>query len=119
MSSHPINLGIRFLLELSILVSLGYWGWTEHSGIWRFMWGVGLPLVAAAAWGTFRVLGDPGDAPVPVPGPVRLLLEMVLFSAAVGLLFAAGRSTIAVVLGGLVVLHYAVSYDRILWLLSR
>jgi hypothetical protein len=119
MSNHPINLAVRFLLELSILASLGYWGWTEHAGVGRFLWGVGLPLVAAVVWGTFRVPNDPGPAPVAVPGLVRLLLELALFGAAVGLLFAAGRSTAAVVLGVLVVLHYAVSYDRILWLVER
>ena len=119
MSNNPINLGVRFLLELSILASLGYWGWTEHNGIWRFLWGVGLPLAAAVVWGTFRVPNDPGPAPVRVPGFVRLLLELGLFAAAVAFLFAAGRSTIGVVIGVLVVLHYAVSYDRILWLLER
>ncbi len=119
MSNHPINLAVRFLLELSILAALGYWGWTEHQGMWRVLWGVGLPLVAAALWGTFRVPGDPGDAPVPVPGVVRLALELALFAAAVTLLAAAGRDTLAVVFGGAVVLHYAVSYDRIVWLLGR
>ena len=119
MSNNPINLGVRFLLELSILASLGYWGWTEHSGMWRFLWGVGLPLAAAVLWGTFRVPNDPGPAPVQVPGLVRLLLELGLFAAAVAFLFAAGRPTIGVVMGVLVVLHYAVSYDRVFWLLRQ
>jgi hypothetical protein len=118
-SEHPINLGVRFLLELSILASLGYWGWTEHDGIWRFLWGAGLPLAAAILWGTFRVPNDPGDAPVQVPGLVRLLLELALFGAAVGLLVAADRSVTATVLGAVVVLHYAVSYDRVAWLLRQ
>jgi hypothetical protein len=118
-SNHPINLGVRFLLELSILASLGYWGWTEHDGIWRFLWGLGLPLAAAAAWGTFRVPNDPGPAPMAVPGFVHLLLELALFGAAVALLFAAGRSVTAAVLGVLMALHYAVSYDRVAWLLRQ
>jgi hypothetical protein len=106
-------------LELTILASLGYWGWTVHEGLGSALWGIGLPLTAAVLWGTFRVPGDPGDAPVPVPGPVRLLLEAVLFSAAVGLLAAAGREALAVALGAAVVVHYGVSYDRVLWLMRR
>lgn len=119
MSSHPVNLAVRFLLELSILAALAYWGWTEHGGVWRFVWAVMLPLAAAGLWGTFRVPGDPGDAPVPVPGGVRLLLELALFGAEVALLAAAGRPGWAVGLGAVIVVHYAVSYDRVAWLLSR
>jgi hypothetical protein len=53
-----------------------------------------------------RVPGDPGDAPVPTPGIIRLLLEAIFFISAT--LFLAA---IFVVLN---VLQYAASYDRIL-----
>ncbi|MDQ4077971.1 MAG: YrdB family protein [Chloroflexota bacterium] len=119
MNDHPINLALRFLLELAALGALGYWGWTTHEGIWRLVWAVGLPLVAAILWGTFRVPGDPGHAPVPVPGPVRLLLELAFFGSAVWLLTVADRSLVALILGVLVTLHYLVSYDRIIWLLTK
>jgi hypothetical protein len=119
MSNHPINLALRFLLEMAILAALAYWGWAEHHGLWRAVLAVGLPLAAALLWGTFRVPGDPKDAPVPVPGPVRLLLELVLFAAAVWFLAAADQPSAAAVLGVLVVLHYAASYDRVRWLLAR
>ena len=29
MGSHPINLTIRFLLELSALAAIGIWGWNQ------------------------------------------------------------------------------------------
>jgi len=115
MASHPLNLGVRFLLELAALAAYAYWGWAAHEGIWRWVLGIGLPLLAAALWGTFRVPNDPGHAPVPVPGVVRLLLEAAYFGGAVALLSTL-RPTPAVVLGGLVVLHYAASYDRVAWL---
>ena len=37
MSAHPINLALRFILELAALYALGYWGWTQHDGLvdWR------------------------------------------------------------------------------------
>jgi hypothetical protein len=117
MSKNPANLALRFALELGALAALAYWGWTEHGGIGRFVFGIGLPV--AAAWGTFRVPDDPRDPPVTVPGWVRLLLEVIYFAAAVILLAAAGESRIAVIFGVIVALHYVVSYDRIWWLLTE
>lgn len=114
MSNNPINLALRFFLELAGLAAMAYWGWTTHDGAWRFVWGIGLPVVAAALWGVFRVPNDPGNAPVAVPGPVRLLLEALYFGAAVGLLAAADQERTAVILGVVIVLHYVASYDRVI-----
>jgi hypothetical protein len=124
MYANPINLALRFLLELAALAAYGYWGWTQHQGLSRWLWAVGLPLLAAVLWGTFRVPNDPGPAPVAVPGQARLLLEALVFGGAVFLLAAAGRPIPAAragaaILGGLLVLHYLVSYDRVLRLLGR
>lgn len=114
-----VNLGLRFVLEVMALAAMAYWGWTTHQGAWRIVWAIGVPLAAAAVWGVLRVPGDPGDAPVAVPGAVRLLIEVVFFALAVWLLTGAGRSGWAIVLGALIVLHYIASYQRVLWLLSR
>jgi hypothetical protein len=119
MGSHPINLALRFVLELAAWGSMGYWGWTQHDGIVRLVMGIGLPVLAMALWGTFRVPGDPKDAPVAVPGGLRLLLELAEFGLAMGLLAAAGRDQWAIILGVIVTLHYVVSYDRIAWLLKQ
>jgi hypothetical protein len=119
MSKNPVNLVLRFVLEIVALAALAYWGWTEHDGIGRIVFGIGLPVAAAAVWGTFRVPDDPRDPPVTVPGWVRLLLEVIYFAAAVILLAAAGESQFAVILGVIVVVHYAASYDRIWWLLTE
>lgn len=117
-SNHPANLVLRFLLELAALAAMAYWGWTAHEGFWQLVCAAGLPLIAAVLWGTFRVPDDPGKAPVPVPGTLRLLLEIVFFGTAVWLLTATTPG-VALVFGGLVVLHYLVSIDRIRWLLSQ
>jgi hypothetical protein len=85
----------------------------------RLLWTIGLPLVAAVLWGTFRVPDDPGKAPVPVPGLVRLLLEAVFFGAATWALYAAGLGFLSLTFGIIVLLHYVVSYDRIAWLLKQ
>ena len=122
MSTHPLNHAFRFLLELITLFSFGYWGWTQHEGIFRIIWMIALPVIAAILWGTFAVPNDPsrsGKAPIPTPGFLRLLLELVFFALGVWCLFNAGQPTWGWILGVSVILHYAISYDRIIWLLKQ
>ena len=122
MGAHPINLALRFILELSALVAIGYWGWSQSVGWLRFGLAIGLPVLAATLWGTFAVPDDPsrsGKAPVPVPGWLRLVIELGTFAVATWALFAMGNVTLGWTIGVLVVIHYLVSYDRIQWLLSR
>ncbi len=122
MGSNPLNLAFRFLLEIAAFVAMAYWGWLQHDGVWRVVFAAGAPLLAAVVWGTFAVPDDPsrsGKAPVPVPGIVRLLLELAIFGFAVWALYDAGQTTIALIYGLLVLFHYLVSYDRIAWLLRQ
>jgi len=119
MANHPLNLALRFILELGALGAMGFWGWTQHTGPSRWLWTIILPLLAALLWGTVRVPGDPGYAPVAVHGIVRLLLETVFFGGAVWLLIAAGQSGWAIALLVATLIHYALSCDRILWMLRQ
>lgn len=122
MGSHPINLGLRFLLEVAALVAFGAWGWETVAGVTGWMLAAGLPLAAATAWGVFAVPGDPsrsGAAPVPVPGLVRLLLEIGFFLAATACLRSLGWETASATFAVLVVLHYGASLDRLTWLLRQ
>ena len=122
MSSNPLNLALRFALEIAVLFALGYWGWTQHEGIMRFIWSIGLVVLAAVIWGTFAVPDDPsrsGKAPIPVPGAIRLVIELVLFAAGTWAFIAAGQPVWGAVLGILTVIHYSLSYDRIIWLLKN
>jgi hypothetical protein len=83
---------------------------------------VGVPFAAAVLWATLAVPGDrsrSGTAPVPVPGWVRLLLELALFGAAAWALFDAGQPVLGWALTVAVGVHYLASYDRIAWLLRR
>ena len=68
MGSHPLNLALRFLLEIAALVAIVYWGFSQHTGIWRFIIGIGVPVIGAAIFGTFAVPDDPVD---PVGHPYR------------------------------------------------
>lgn len=122
MGSHPINLAIRFLLEVSALFSLGLWGWRSGNGWRRFALASLVPIIAAVLWGTFAVPGDPsrsGIAPVAVPGVLRLVLELGIFACAAWALHHAGFTRASWMLSIIVALHYLISYDRILWLVNR
>lgn len=119
MANHPINLALRFVLELAALFAYGYWGWNGNQGFVRWLAVIGLPLTAALLWGTFRVPGDPGNALVAVPGWARLILELAFFSGAVWSLVSAGRENWGIVLGAIVVLHYLASYDRVVRIVRR
>jgi hypothetical protein len=85
MGTHPVNLLVRFLLELSALFVLGLWGWHRRDDGLRILIALTIPLIAAALWGTFAVPNDPtrsGSAPVPVSGLLRLALELGFFGCA-------------------------------------
>ncbi|MDO9084745.1 MAG: YrdB family protein [Anaerolineaceae bacterium] len=119
MGSNPINLTIRFLLELSALFAMGVWGWQNGEGSMRFVFAIGIPLIAAAIWGIFRVPNDPGAAPVAIPGKLRLAYEIVFFGFATWALMDANYLTLGWAMAILLVIHYIISYDRILWMIKQ
>lgn len=122
MGSHPINLAVRFFLEIAGLVALGLLGWHFGKGVYRYALAIGLPLLAAVIWGTFAVPDDPsrsGDAIIQIPGIVRFLVELGFFVSAIWSLFAIGATNVAYIYGTLVIVHYLVSYDRVIWLIHQ
>jgi hypothetical protein len=122
LGSNPVNLALRLILEIAGLVALGWWGWNQGEGIFRFVLALGIPVLAAGLWGAFAVPDDPsrsGSAPVRVPGFVRLLLELAFFVSATWSLFATGATTLGWIYGIAVLVHYIASYDRILWLIRQ
>jgi len=121
MSQNPLNLALRFILELGVFYSLGYWGWTTHTGLPRWLWAVGLPLLGAVLWGVFREANPEvsGKGLVVVPGAVRLALEAALFGGAVWAFYAAGKPNWGLVFGLVALFHYLLSYDRVWSLLIR
>ena len=122
MGSNPINLAVRFFLEMAGLVALGWWGWNQADGISGFLLAIGIPFLAAGLWGTFAVPNDPsrgGEPKVPVAGIVRLILELGFFASATWSLFAMDASTLGWIFGIAVFIHYLISYDRIDWLIRQ
>ncbi|MBC6491677.1 YrdB family protein [Flavihumibacter stibioxidans] len=119
MSNNPLNLAIRFLLELYALFAFGKWAWVTHEGWLKYLLVILIPLLAAAAWGIFRVPGDPGNAPVAIPGRMRLVLESLFFGLAAFLLYRSGAERAALIFTAILLVHYVISYDRIAWLLTK
>jgi hypothetical protein len=119
MGFNPVNLTFRFLLEIIGLVGLFRLGLEVGTGLWRWVLAVGFTFAAMALWATFRVPGDrsaKGDAPYAVSGPVRLLIELVVFGVGAVGWFVAGPNWMAWAYVGALALHHLVSYDRIAWL---
>jgi hypothetical protein len=85
------NLVVRFLLELFVLASLGYWGFQSKGLLGKIGLGIGAPLLAAVVWASF---GSP-NASVPLVGWQHLLLELAVFGSGAIALYAAGHRTLA------------------------
>ena len=122
MASAWWNLGLRFLLELAAVAGLATAGWRLSSSPWHWVAAIALPVVAMLIWGVFNVPDDPsrsGAAPVPVPGVVRLLLELAILVGGAFALWLSGYRAASIILAVLIVAHYLLSIDRIAWLLRR
>jgi hypothetical protein len=122
MGSHPINLLFRFLLELMALFIMGLWGWKQSQGSTAFLLALTLPILLAVIWGVFAVPDDPsrsGKAPIVTPGIIRLVIELGIFIISAWALYDMGYTIMSIVFSLSVGLHYILSYDRIVWLLSQ
>ena len=96
------NLALRFILEVCALVALGYWGFhTGTSEALRWVLGIGAPLLAAVVWGLFIAPRRRFDVPL----AVWILLQVLIFGAAIAALFASDQPTLAVVFGVLLVIN--------------
>lgn len=118
---HPANLVFRFVLEVVALGVMARWGYQQSESVWRWLLAIGVPLAAAAMWTIFAVPGDPsrgGEGFVYVPGLLRLGLECAVFGFAMWALSALGQTPFAIGCGVAVVVHYALSYERLVWLVG-
>lgn len=113
---------IRMLLELGMLLCLGYTGYNlSETTLVRLFLAVLLPVLAMALWAIFRAPGDESagkEALVHIPGWVRLILELGLFIAAAAGAWWAGSRIAAETLLTFTVLHYVFTWQRVKWLLT-
>lgn len=122
LGSHPINLAVRFILEVAMLVALSIWGYriaAEGQHIW---WAVIFPILAMGLWVTFATRDDPsrsGKTVVQTPGTLRLALEWTLFCCAIWACYDLERPQLATIFLAVTALHYLLSLDRLVWLLRQ
>jgi hypothetical protein len=116
------NLVLRFLLELAALAGFATWSWHATSGWRRFLLALFVVIVVMALWSIFAVPDDPsrsGSAPVPIPGAARLVLEWAILLGAAYAWHLSGYTLVAGITAALVIFHYLLSVDRIMWLLQQ
>lgn len=97
-----MNLAIRFLLEICVLISVGYWGFKTGSGLFlRLVLGIGMPLLIAVIWAMF---GAPRSA-FRLQGPLMLMLEIIVFGSGVAALFLTKNTILAWVFAAIIVVN--------------
>ncbi|MFE3449127.1 YrdB family protein [Nonomuraea sp. NPDC059194] len=106
------NMALMFVLELSVLAAVGYWGFTMSSA-WalKLLAGIGAPVLFGVLWGLFAA-GGGANATYPLTGIARGLFEVAWFGGGVVALHAAGALTPAVVLGAAFVVNAVL---RLVW----
>jgi len=122
MAKNPLNLAVRFLLEVAAIFSMGLWGYNNSGNMPRILFALLLNLGFALLWGIFAVPNDPsrsGKTIIPTPGILRLILELSLFAAATWMMRDLDYPNVWWIFGGIVLIHYVLSYDRVLWLLKQ
>ncbi|MFV2195342.1 YrdB family protein [Nocardiopsis sp. LOL_012] len=104
------NLLLMFLLELGVLFSVGYWGWTLDAPLpLRLAAAVGAVALFVGVWAVF---GAAANARIPLRGPSRAVLEVLWFGGGAVALAFAGAVTAALVFAALFAVNAAL---RFLW----
>lgn len=102
-----------------MIAIFAYWAWNTFDGVAKYMLSIALPLLGTLLWAIFKVEGDGAKPIVTVNGITRLAIECLLFVAAFFMLRSLQLHQLSIVFATATVVHYAVSYDRIKWLLKR
>lgn len=99
----PVNLAVKFLLELAAFAALAYWGASTGHGAWAVLLAIAAPVAAVIVWALFCA----PRARRRLPAPARVPLELSVFGLAAAGLAAAGSVQLAITFGIMVVLNSA------------
>ena len=119
---HPVNLLLRLGLEIVALGAYGALPLERAEGWYKWPLVVICPLTVGIIWNVFAVAGDrsrSGQTVVSTDGRVRLCLELVILFGGAAAIWASGYPHSSAVMAGLIIGHYAISFDRIAWLLQQ
>jgi hypothetical protein len=97
----PVNLALKFLLELAASAAFAVWGAHAGSGAFAVVLAIAAPLIAVLLWGR---LAAPRSAHR-LPLGTRIPFELGVFLLAALALLAAGHAVAAVVFAALVALN--------------
>ncbi len=120
--THPVNLAVRFMLEIAVLLAVGVWGFSNFNSLYAYIIGIGAPIFFAIVWGVFAVPNDPsrsGKTVIKTLGSIRLILELNYFIAGSYALYSLNYIYLFYAFSIITVLHYLLSIDRIKWLLNN
>jgi hypothetical protein len=97
-----MNLLLRFVLELCVLFSIGYWGFhLKNSWMIKFGVGFGVPIFLMVVWGMFIA---PNSA-YQLPLPWRIFMEVIVFGIGVFTLYVSGHQGLAKIFSILVCIN--------------
>lgn len=104
-----INLLVRFLLELSMLAAVGYWGFKTHSG-WtlKILFGIGLPILIAVIWGIFMAPRSEHR----LRGVSFTIMDFILLGSGAIALYASGQATLAWIYAAMLIIQEVL---RLVW----
>lgn len=101
------NLVLAFLLELCVLLALGYWGFVSGPNMLaKIGLGIGLPIAAIIIWAIF---GAPRSARR-LRGGWYWLLRIVFFALGAIFFYAAGQRVLGIIFALLLILNCALGY---------
>ncbi|MGG7219586.1 YrdB family protein [Bacillus sp. ATD] len=116
------NLLLRFILEMTALISIGVFAWLSFNGYFKYVFTLVLPIAVMIVWSVFAVPHDPsrsGQTVIPVNGITRLVIELLIFAMAVAALYFSHLKPVGIIFLCLIILHYIISAERIKWLLNQ
>jgi hypothetical protein len=122
MTIPPWQLAIRFGLEVAALIALGRYAGTLFRAPWSSVAALAVPGTVALLWVTFAVKGDPsrsGNAPIAVPGALRLALELAIFGGGAASLAGRENWTAFAIFMIASVAHHAMTVKRLAWLVQQ
>jgi hypothetical protein len=101
------NLVLAFLLELCVLLALGYWGFvTGPTMLAKIGLGIGLPILAIVIW---AILGAPRSAQR-LRGGWYWLLRVVFYGLSAVFFYADDQHTLGIVFAFIVLLNSVLGY---------
>lgn len=97
-----LNIGLRFLLELCLLVIFGYWGFKVGNNLTaKILLGLGAPFLVAIIWGAFLA----PKSSMRLHLPWSLVVELLIWGLAMVALFGVDKVNLAFALGALYVVN--------------